>query len=961
MKKDGSLATRTAPLIVPTLQQSAALHKIKTLQSTLDPVDISTIAQKFKEAYPDAEVFDPKLMSEPSSDDIKIFVDKYLANPQGSDSWTLGETMMAYSLSAIFKDCSVFLRLPLSKVSGEWTVKPGTGKVKVIDLDLKPLSSMRHWYDLDEQIWRHWLETHPTSAAVPAATGSADTEYGLAPPIQIQETHSEREDDTAASSRAIFAPTPEGSGLSTPTAIPSDDVMLAATGLDRSDARVLATSPSRNTFGEPDRREVLRELSPMQSVSLSDALAITPSNTVFINVAATDDVVEPSLPDLPEEMHRSAPATTQASNKIEGQDELPLPKPESRLDAEPRSKRSTAPQPEEVAQPKMLASTVDESKVKQTPIPTPAANFLQQVDYDNISEHTYAVTADGLAAEAGTTAIFAATHDDAKPNASEPVVEAPVEATAPQDESASAHVQSTAPPMEKTGSALLGAPSPAISGASTPLQEFHTPIGEVSEPFVPEALRIPSTPPVRHEEPGEVTPTRETILSCGSEPNIQDMSNIPKIDEFGSVAGLAHDHSFSRRTFGEEDFEHRNHQTSGSATGLGVTTGGVAVAGMGAGLVAHHELAEPSKEELDVKAPEPEITTIPVNVEEEQHQTEESASAPVVDSSNAPRQIAQSHQGVDIEETTAAPVGETVQPGEPVVTEKENQVDEVIPKEAVGEPATQATEEVTPNREHVAEEQPAQEDIQPQAKPPHQEGPVVPAHHESESTQEELIHDPAHETGSIQQPTAQETEPTAAEEASAIAQGETSHESTDKAPVEQPSQEHAPEAKSVPEPAQHGQAFSEHPGVTPSPGDVVAEEPQVSDQSISAESQQSEVDNSHDQLDTAPFQSRMPVSDRLISVSARDENESILDPASAWSGHHQRDSSFDLGGKMSQSGEGKGYEGVYDDMGHEGMNTGESLQSLRSIENVQHQDQDERGQLTPLASTPALPAVPEGE
>lgn len=77
--------------------------------------------------------------------------------------------MIAYALSATFKDCSIFVTCPLvpdgdGNGSG-WKAIEAETTVKVIDLDLKPIKNMRKWYDLDEKIWRYWYDTHNGNVA----------------------------------------------------------------------------------------------------------------------------------------------------------------------------------------------------------------------------------------------------------------------------------------------------------------------------------------------------------------------------------------------------------------------------------------------------------------------------------------------------------------------------------------------------------------------------------------------------------------------------------------------------------------------------------------------------------------------------------------------------------------------------------------------------------------------------
>jgi hypothetical protein len=137
--------------------------------------------------------------------------------------WTLRQRMIAYAMSAVFKDCSLFVRIVLRKAVHEgaidtalpgsaptvhrtighgnmavhekgpaeqvderdyeggrvevlgvregeddngaaeglpgWEVDGLRSSVKLVDLDLKPLRSMRKWAELDERIWTYWRDT----------------------------------------------------------------------------------------------------------------------------------------------------------------------------------------------------------------------------------------------------------------------------------------------------------------------------------------------------------------------------------------------------------------------------------------------------------------------------------------------------------------------------------------------------------------------------------------------------------------------------------------------------------------------------------------------------------------------------------------------------------------------------------------------------------------------------------
>lgn len=129
----------------------------------MDPTDISDIVTRFQTAHPDSPLFDESLVPDIQPSELSAFVDEYLSNPtagRDGNSWTLRERIIAYSLSAIFKDCSIIIRAVLSpsEDNGEWMVREEGSTVKLLDLDLKPLK-MRHWAELDEKIWRHWAQT----------------------------------------------------------------------------------------------------------------------------------------------------------------------------------------------------------------------------------------------------------------------------------------------------------------------------------------------------------------------------------------------------------------------------------------------------------------------------------------------------------------------------------------------------------------------------------------------------------------------------------------------------------------------------------------------------------------------------------------------------------------------------------------------------------------------------------
>lgn len=148
---------------MPALQRSGVLQRLRTLQSHLDYTDISHIAQRFALEHPQSSLFDPSLIPEPTSEELHQVIDLYLSDTPKPTSWSLHQSIIAYSLSATFKDCSIFITCPLVPNGNGWKAIEAETTVKVIDLDLKPIKNMRKWYDLDEEIWRYWHATHTTS------------------------------------------------------------------------------------------------------------------------------------------------------------------------------------------------------------------------------------------------------------------------------------------------------------------------------------------------------------------------------------------------------------------------------------------------------------------------------------------------------------------------------------------------------------------------------------------------------------------------------------------------------------------------------------------------------------------------------------------------------------------------------------------------------------------------------
>jgi len=147
------------------------LAKLSELQASLDPLDIeglsALITEKSATGYPNESLplLDaPEVQAEdPTLDEWRRFLDAHghhklnddLSTPTNFKALSYGMTqkryyLLAYLLSATFKDCSIIIR------GHEDNVKSAT--VTVIDLDSKGLGRMKKWEKLDRDVVKCTLE-----------------------------------------------------------------------------------------------------------------------------------------------------------------------------------------------------------------------------------------------------------------------------------------------------------------------------------------------------------------------------------------------------------------------------------------------------------------------------------------------------------------------------------------------------------------------------------------------------------------------------------------------------------------------------------------------------------------------------------------------------------------------------------------------------------------------------------
>lgn len=129
------------------LHKETILPKLASLQRHLDALDVEGIMPLYEkhkdEPWP---VHDIELWKEVVSD---------MDLPEKTDR----QRILEYVLSMTFKDCSLFI----SVCDSEKTVQLADGtilpyQIKVIDLDLKKISKIPYWYNLDQRIVKHAIE-----------------------------------------------------------------------------------------------------------------------------------------------------------------------------------------------------------------------------------------------------------------------------------------------------------------------------------------------------------------------------------------------------------------------------------------------------------------------------------------------------------------------------------------------------------------------------------------------------------------------------------------------------------------------------------------------------------------------------------------------------------------------------------------------------------------------------------
>ncbi|KAF8636730.1 hypothetical protein AX17_003533 [Amanita inopinata Kibby_2008] len=154
------------------LMGTPVLGIISRLQRRLDALDIeglsklwyNTVASNAStDSIPQIGMGIPTLSAEPTIDEWVQFVSSFLSsesnNVDASPS-NIRHYLLAYLLSATFKDCSLIIRLDfLDSPPGNMVVRPE--RVMVIDLDPKSMSRLSKWEKMDREIAHGFMAFEP--------------------------------------------------------------------------------------------------------------------------------------------------------------------------------------------------------------------------------------------------------------------------------------------------------------------------------------------------------------------------------------------------------------------------------------------------------------------------------------------------------------------------------------------------------------------------------------------------------------------------------------------------------------------------------------------------------------------------------------------------------------------------------------------------------------------------------
>lgn len=162
---DNTIREAFADTILPLLIDTPVLRVLNKIQRTLDVLDIEGLSLLWKQTQVVASTTTngytlptPAIgvgIDNPTLTDWASFIDNYLSRPpfnhDSPNPENLRYYLIAYLLSATFKDCSIIIRMDL--LNPARTPQPvDPSKVTIIDLDPKNMSRLQKWEKLDQVI-----------------------------------------------------------------------------------------------------------------------------------------------------------------------------------------------------------------------------------------------------------------------------------------------------------------------------------------------------------------------------------------------------------------------------------------------------------------------------------------------------------------------------------------------------------------------------------------------------------------------------------------------------------------------------------------------------------------------------------------------------------------------------------------------------------------------------------------